>query len=88
MTRFRLLASRLIIAGALGGCASGMHMGYGSDTAHTQEPQMDMQAMCAMHKQMMAGKTAAEQQALVDEHMKSMTPQMQQRMRSMMAGCS
>lgn len=48
---------------------------------------MDMKSMCAMHKQMMEGKTAAQQQALMDDHMKSMPPEMRQRMQEMHAGC-
>jgi hypothetical protein len=48
---------------------------------------MDMAAMCDMHKKEMAGKTAAQQQAIMQEHMKSMPPEMRQRMQEMHARC-
>jgi hypothetical protein len=48
---------------------------------------MDMAAMCDMHKKEMAGKTAAEQQALMQEHMQSMPREMRQRMQEMRARC-
>lgn len=32
----------------------------------------DMQAMCEMHKKMMSGKPPAEQQARMQEHLKSL----------------
>lgn len=33
---------------------------------------MDMTRMCAMHRQMMAGKSPADQQAAIEAHVKSM----------------
>lgn len=48
---------------------------------------MDMQAMCEMHKGMMAGKSSTEQQAMMNEHMKSKPPEMQTRMRAMHEKC-
>lgn len=49
--------------------------------------QMDMQAMCEKHKAMMAGKSTAEQQAMMSEHMKSMSPEMRTRMQTMYETC-
>ena len=49
--------------------------------------QMDMQAMCEMHKGMMAGKSTAEQQAMMSGHMKSMSPEMRTRMQAMHEKC-
>ena len=74
---------------ALAGCAGGMHMQHHDMTAMApgQGGAMDMQSMCAMHKKMMAGMTAAEQQAMMDEHMKSMTPEMRQHMQQMIQQC-
>ena len=87
MTSFRLSATGLVLAGTLGGCAGGMHMGHGGPMDHSHASQVEMQSSCDMHKEMMAGKTAGEQQLLMEEHMKSMTPEARQRMQSMMAQC-
>jgi hypothetical protein len=37
-----------------------------------EHAQMDMAQMCAMHRQMMEGKSPAEQQAAIEAHIKSM----------------
>lgn len=47
----------------------------------------DMAAMCSMHKEMMSGKTAEQRQEMMASHMKSMSPQMQQHMQTMMQQC-
>lgn len=74
----------LLLAGTLAGCAmTGQHGSMG----HHASQGMDMKSMCDMHKKEMAGKTAAEQQALMQEHMKSMAPEMRERMQEMMAQC-
>ena len=49
---------------------------------------MDMQAMCEKHKAMMAGKSTAEQQTMMNEHMKSMAPEMRTRMQAMHEKCT
>ena len=49
--------------------------------------QMDMQTMCERHKGMMAGKSSVEQQAMMNEHMKSMSPEMRTRMQAMHEKC-
>ncbi len=48
---------------------------------------MDMQSHCEMHKKMMSGKPSAERQAMMQEHMKSMTPEMRQKMQAMHEQC-
>lgn len=85
MTLPRLLSSSsvsLLLAAALAGCAAG-----GDHMGHHAAGSMDAKAMCEMHRKEMAGKTAAEQQALMQEHMKGMAPDMRQRMQEMHARC-
>jgi len=60
----------------------GSHMG-GTVSATSQ----DMTAMCDMHKQMMAGKSDAERRAMVEQHMKNMSPGMRQHMQTMQEHC-
>jgi hypothetical protein len=49
----------------------------------------DMMAMCGdMHEKMMSAKTPEERQAIMQERMKSMSPEMQQRMRERMGSMS
>lgn len=73
-----LASSALLTACATPRHAPGQHQGA----------MMDPQAMCEMHRNMMAGKTPQERQAMMDEHMKSMSPEMRQRMQAMHAQCS
>ena len=49
--------------------------------------QMDMKSMCEMHNKMMSSKTPAEQTAMMDDHMKSMSPEMRQHHMKMMQQC-
>lgn len=84
----RLLAPAavsLLLAGVLAGCAMPGRHGH---MDHHASQAMDMKAMCDMHRKEMAGKTAAEQQALMQEHLKSMSPEMRQRMQTMHAQCT
>lgn len=81
-------ATVLLVAALIGGCASdradsrpSMPMSSGA------AGQMDMQRMCEMHRSMMAGKSTAEQQAMMNEHMKSMSPEMRSRMQAMHEQC-
>jgi hypothetical protein len=79
------LVSSALLAVGLVGCAatsakSDAHAHAGMDT-------MDMQSMCEKHKKMMSGKPSAEQPAMMQEHMKSMTPEMRQRMQAMREQC-
>ncbi len=47
----------------------------------------DMKAMCNMHKNMMSGKTPDEQRAMMNERMKSMSPEMMKKHMAMMEQC-
>lgn len=81
-----------LAAGLIGGCATGAStggsMGPGmSGMGGMDAGQMDMQAMCEKHKSMMAGKSTAEQQAMMNEHMRSMSPESQARMKKMHEKC-
>lgn len=76
----------LLLPALVAGCAMrGGHHGRMGMDHHASN--MDVNSMCTMHKQMMEGKTDAQQQALMEEHMKSMTPEMRQRMQEMHARC-
>lgn len=79
------MAASAFLAVGLAGCAAAPAK---SDAhAHGKMGMMDMQSMCAMHKRMMGGAPSAEQQAMMMEHMKSMTPEMRQRMQAMHEQC-
>ena len=45
---------------------------------------MDMKSMCDMHKNLMATKTPAEREAMMDQRMKSMSPEMRRKHMAMM----
>lgn len=77
-------AGSVLLAALLAGCAVPGRPGH---MDHHASQAMDMKAMCGMHRKEMAGKTAAEQQALMQEHMKTMPPEMRQRMQAMHAQC-
>ena len=90
-TNSKLLAvsGAFLVAGLIGGCATGPSTSGSMDgMSGMGAGQMDMQAMCEKHKSMMAGKSAAEQQAMMNEHMKSMSPEMRTRMQTMHAKCT
>lgn len=67
---------------ALAGCAVGAQKCDSHSYAR-----MDMQSRCDMHKKMMSGKYSSEQQAMMQEHMKSMTHEMRQKMQVMHEQC-
>lgn len=71
-----------LLAVVLAGCAAPHKSG-----AHADTGAMDMQAMCEMHKKTMSGKPPAEQQSMMQEHMKSMAPEMRQRAQAMHEKC-
>ena len=93
-TNSKLLAvsGSFLVAGFIGGCATGPstsgRMGGMSGMSGMGAGQMDMQAMCEKHKSMMAGKSASEQQAMMNEHMKSTSPEMQTRIKTMHEKCN
>lgn len=75
----------LALVGLLAGCAAGAQ---NSDAhSHATMGAMDMQSHCEMHKRMMSGKSSAEQEAMMQEHMKAMPPEMHQRMHAMHEQC-
>lgn len=49
--------------------------------------QMDMKSMCEMHNKMMSSKTPAERTAMMDDHMKNMSPEARQKHMEMMQQC-
>jgi hypothetical protein len=74
---FGTAASLILLAG----CAS-------PGARHDHPADMDPQAMCEMHKKMMGSMTREQQQSMMDEHMKNMSPEMRSRMQAMHARCS
>lgn len=66
--------------GMMGGGADGQKgmMGGG------QMGMTDKKSMCEMHNKMMSSKTPEERSAMMDEHMKSMSPEMRQHHMEMM----
>ena len=90
-TKLLALSGAVLLAGLISGCATGAStsgsMGM-SGMGEMNGGPMDMQAMCQKHQNMMAGKSIAEQQALMDEHMKTMSPEMRARMQAMHANCT
>ena len=50
--------------------------------------QMDMQVMCEKHNGSMAGKSTAEQQAMMSENMRFLSPEMRTRMEVTHAKCN
>lgn len=78
----------LALAGVLAGCAAGPQKSDAhAHSGHSGMGMMNIQAMCERHKKMMSGKSPAEQQAMMKEHMKSMPPEMHQRMHAMHEQC-
>ena len=78
----------LLLAGLVGGCTTGTSsLSSMGNMSGMSGGQMDMQAMCEKHKGMMAGKSPAEQQTMMNDHMKSMSPEMQTRMKAMHENC-
>jgi hypothetical protein len=78
--RYALLAAAALTA-LLAGCATRPH-----EREHDHAG-MDPQSMCEMHRKMMGSMTPAQQQAMMDEHVKSMSPEMRSRMQEMHARC-
>ena len=90
-TKLKLLtlSGAFLIAGLIGGCATGTPSpGSMGNMSGMGGGQMDMQAMCEKHKGMMAGKSTAEQKSMMDDHMKSMSPEMRTRMQAMHDKCN
>ena len=88
------VSGALVLAGLFGGCATGTsspgsmaNMGGMSGMSGMGSEQMDTQGMCDGRKSMMTGKSTDEQQAKMNDHMKSMTPEMRTRMQAMYEKC-
>jgi hypothetical protein len=83
----RILARSAVVAAALSllGCATHREHGTAMGGGHGR---MDMAQMCAMHRQMTAGKSPAEQQAAIEDHIRSrhgsVDPEMVAKHRKMM----
>ena len=89
-TNSRLLAASgaLFFAALAGGCTTGASSaGSMGGMSGMGGGQMDMAGMCEKHKAMMAGKSKAEQQTMMNERMLSMSPEMQTRMKAMHEKC-
>lgn len=64
-----------------------MGSGPGRQRGMTDMADMDMKSMCEMHSKMMSGKTPEEQKAMMDQRIKSMSPEMMKRHMAMMQEC-
>ena len=88
-------AAALFAMSALAGCETGQRQSL-MDHSRMAMPagsagigSSDISAMCAgVHEKMMAAKSPEERRALMQEHMKSRSPEMQQRMHEHMASMS
>ena len=96
-SKLLVVTGALFLAGLVGGCTTGASssgsmggmegMSGMSGMSGMGGGQMDMAGMCEKHNAMMAGKSKAEQQTMMNEHMKSMSPEMQTRMKAMHEKC-
>jgi hypothetical protein len=76
-------------SGAMGTARSSSETGAVSGLGTTAQPSAsgmmgDQQAMCDMHRKMMAARTQEERQALMDQNMPNMTPDARQQQMQMM----
>ena len=85
--KFFAVSAAFFVAGLVGGCAMGTSSSSSMADKMYMSGQMDMQTMCEKHKAMMAGKSTVEQQTMMNEHMKSMSPEMRNGMQAMHAKC-
>jgi hypothetical protein len=86
---FRVAAPAVLI-GLLGGCATSYeahHRMHHGDSPMAHGPGAMKDSMCDMRSQMTSGETAAERQAMMDEHMKTMSPEMRKQMQAMHEQC-
>lgn len=86
--KFFAVSVAFFVAGLVGGCAMGTSSSSSMANKMYMSGQMDMQTMCEKHKAMMAGKSTVEQQTMMNEHMKSMSPEMRNGMQAMHAKCA
>lgn len=71
-------------SGRMGRGGSTEQMGMMGGGAGGQMGMMDKKSMCEMHEKMMTTKTPAERTAMMDEHMKNMSPEERQKHMEMM----
>ncbi len=86
--KFLAVSGAFLVAGLVGGCAMGISSSSSMEDKMGMSGQMDMQTVCEKHKAMMAGKSTVEQQTMMNEHMKSMSPEMRTGMQAMHAKCA
>lgn len=77
----------IVLTATLGACATGQSQqqsesrSVGASAGGASMAGADMRAMCAdMQQKMMSAKTPEERKAMMQEHMKSMPPEMRQQM--------
>ena len=80
------LLAPVLLAG-LAGCAANMRSAHHQPGGPMHMSAGDMQAMCDMHNQMMSGKTPEQRRAIIEEHVKSMSPDMRHHMEMMQHHC-
>ena len=101
--KFATLVAAIVAAMAMAGCATSQDAEHSQHYPVTSTAQpagmmspsasgdqmamMDMKTMCDMHKKMMSAKTPEEQKAMMDERMKSMSPEMMKKHMAMMEKC-
>lgn len=78
------LAAPAFLTIVLAGCATPQQHPHGRGPAG---PGSDMHAMCEMHRNSMAGRSDADRMAMMEERMRSMSPEMRRQMQEMMANC-
>lgn len=78
-------AAPAVVALALAGCAT-PQQGHSHRGAAAGPGGNGMHAMCEMQKDM-AGRSDADRSAMMEERMRSMSPEMRKQMQEMMANC-
>jgi outer membrane murein-binding lipoprotein Lpp len=82
--QFLNIFSPVLIAAALG---ASMVAGCASPPMSMSKSGGDMAAMCDMHKKMMGSMSPQDQKAMMDEHMKDMSPEMRTKHMEQMSHC-
>lgn len=79
-------AAPAVVALALAGCAT-PRQDHSHGGASAGPGGNGMHAMCEMHKKDMAGRSDADRSAMMEERMRSMSPEKRKQMQEMMANC-
>ena len=85
--RTSLLCGALVGLALLGGCASSSMGDPSNSMAGMSKADGDMTAMCDMHKKMMGSMSPADQKAMMEAHMKDMSPEMREKHMREMSEC-